>query len=179
MNSSSEKETSSTPVLRLPVLLLKVPESPAVCVGLPVPSTMSLLKTGKLKLHVIGDGIPTGICGSGLLDLVACLLDLGIISKRGRLEKPAKWPDELKETYGVRFVTRNNVSALLLTDDENGIYLSQKDIREVQLAKAAIASGIELLCQEMNVSDTDISQVLLAGALRHLPFSKGVPAGSD
>lgn len=90
----------------------------------------------------------------------------------GRLEKPAKWPDELKETYGVRFVTRNNVSALLLTDDENGIYLSQKDIREVQLAKAAIASGIELLCQEMKVSDTDISQVLLAGSLRHLPFSK-------
>lgn len=122
------------------------------------------VEDGKLKLHVIGDGIPTGICGSGLLDLVACLLDLGIISKRGRLEKPAKWPDELKETYGVRFVTRNNVSALLLTDDENGIYLSQKDIREVQLAKAAIASGIELLCQEMKVSDTDISQVLLAGA---------------
>ena len=44
------------------------------------------VEDGKLKLHVIGDGIPTGICGSGLLDLVACLLDLGIISKRGRLE---------------------------------------------------------------------------------------------
>lgn len=38
------------------------------------------VEDGKLKLHVIGDGIPTGICGSGLLDLVACLLDLGIIS---------------------------------------------------------------------------------------------------
>ena len=122
------------------------------------------IENGKLKLHVIGDGAPSVICGSGLLDLIACLLDLGIISNRGRLEKPAKWSDGLKEAYGSRFVTRDNVSALLLTDDENGVYLSQKDIREVQLAKAALASGIELLCQEMEVSDSEISQVLLAGA---------------
>lgn len=122
------------------------------------------IENGKLKLHVIGDGAPSVICGSGLLDLIACLLDLGIISNRGRLEKPAKWSDGLKEAYGSRFVTRDNVSALLLTDDENGVYLSQKDIREVQLAKTALASGIELLCQEMEVSDSEISQVLLAGA---------------
>ena len=122
------------------------------------------IKNGKLNLHVIGDGTPSGICGSGLLDLIACLLDLGIISNRGRLEKPVKWSDDLRESYAARFVTRDNVSALLLTDDENGVYLSQKDIREVQLAKAALASGIELLCQEMGVSDSEISQVLLAGA---------------
>lgn len=76
-------------------------------------------------------------------------------------------------------MTRNNVSALLLTDDENGIYLSQKDIREVQLAKAAIASGIELLCQEMKVSDTDISQVLLAGAFGTFLSPKSAPDRTD
>ena len=75
-------------------------------------------------------------------------------------------------------MTRNNVSALLLTDDENDIYLSQKDIREVQLAKAAIASGIELLCQEMKVSDTDISQVLWPEPSAP-SFLQRVPAGSD
>lgn len=122
------------------------------------------IEDGHLSFHVIGDGSPAGICGSGLLDLIACLLDLGMISSRGRLEKPVKWSPGLQEAYGSRFVVRDKVSALLLTDDENGIYLSQKDIREVQLAKAAIASGIELLCDEMGVSDADIDHVLLAGA---------------
>lgn len=127
------------------------------------------LTGNELSLHIIGsdrnpDIIPEGICGSGLLDLIYVLLRMGIVSRRGRLERPEKWQPELKEKYDHRFVRRDNSNAFLLTDDPDGIYLSQKDIRELQLAKAAIATGIELLCQTLEVTADQIQSVLLAGA---------------
>src|SRR5699024_1536340 len=103
-------------------------------------------------------------CGSGLIDLIRCLLELKIVSSRGRLEKPSKWLPEAAARYSGRLTERDGVSAFLLTDDPKGIYLSQKDIREVQLAKAAIATGVTLLCEQMDAKPEDISQVLLAGA---------------
>lgn len=94
---------------------------------------------GKIRYHVIGEEAPEGLCGSGLLDLVALLLRQGILDESGYLEN--------KE-----FTLCDNVT------------LTQKDIREVQLAKAAIRAGIELLCEQLGVSVSDIRQVLLAGA---------------
>lgn len=122
------------------------------------------LKDSQLVYSVIGNTVPSGICGSGLIDLIACLLKLDIISSRGRINRPEKWTPEAVELYSHRFTKRDGVSAFLLTDDESGIYLTQKDIREVQLAKAAIATGIELLCQKMEISVSEIQSVLLAGA---------------
>lgn len=92
------------------------------------------------EFHVIGDGEPCGVCGSGLLDLTACLLDMEVIDERGRL--------------------RGKVFTLPETD----ISLTQKDVRELQLAKGAIRAGIELLCRQMGVRPEDIREVLLAGA---------------
>jgi len=79
-------------------------------------------KNGKLELKVIGGGAPKGISGSGLVDIVAILLDRGHIDKTGRMEKD-----------------------FVLCEGERRIYLSQKDIRQVQLAKAAFLSGINSL----------------------------------
>ena len=92
-----------------------------------------------ITYHVIGDGEPHGLCGSGLLDLVAALLDEGIIEQSGRMKG---------KTY-------------LLCDN---VALTQKDVREVQLAKAAIRAGIELLAEQLGVQVADIRRVYLAGA---------------
>ena len=97
------------------------------------------LKNGQLSYSVIGGGEPKGLCGSGLLDLVAALLELGIIDGSGRMAEKT-------------FVLCPNVT------------LTQKDVREVQLAKAAIRAGIELLCAHLGIKPEEIQAVLLAGA---------------
>ena len=97
------------------------------------------VKDGKIAWHSIGDGPPVGICGSGLVDLVAVLLEQGYINKRGRLPEPFFLPG-------------------------TQISLTQKDVREVQLAKAAIRAGIELMVRQLDVELTDIETVYLAGA---------------
>lgn len=96
-------------------------------------------ENGEIKYNVIGEGGPEGICGSGLLDLVAVLLDTGILDQSGYLE-------------GREFTLCEGVS------------LTQKDVREVQLAKAAIRAGIELLSEKLGVAVEDIRNVYLAGA---------------
>ena len=97
------------------------------------------LEKGEIRYHVIGDTAPKGLCGSGLLDLVAVLLDAEILDESGYLED--------KE-----YTLCPNVT------------LTQKDIREVQLAKAAIRAGIELLAEKLGVQVDDIQTVYLAGA---------------
>ena len=104
------------------------------------------LEDAEIKCSVIGGGKAKGICGSGLIDAVAVLLDAGIIDLRGRILTP-------EEVDGQRVV--------YLTPE---IYLTQEDIREVQLAKGAIAAGIELMAQQIGVTLDDIQKVLLAGA---------------
>ena len=93
------------------------------------------LEDDDICFSTIGDIPAKGICGSGLIDAVAVLLQLGIIDKTGRM---------VQEKY-------------YFTDD---VYISQKDIRKVQVAKSAIASGFEVLTSK---SDKQISEVLLAG----------------
>lgn len=96
-------------------------------------------KGGQVSYHVIGDVPPKGLCGSGLLDLIAVLLETGEIDEMGRLE------------HGDYRLCEN-------------VVLTQKDVREVQLAKAAIRAGIELMAKHLDVEIEAISQVLLAGA---------------
>jgi uncharacterized 2Fe-2S/4Fe-4S cluster protein (DUF4445 family) len=135
-----------------------------------------VINNGDIDLDVIGGGTPRSICGSGLIDAVAVLLDLGIIDSTGRFINPEKLPANLPPAIRSRIVKHNNQPAFVLaerraTSDER-LLLTQHDIRQVQLAKAAIRAGIKLLQKKISagghltvgLEDDDIKQVLLAGA---------------
>lgn len=95
------------------------------------------VENGEIVYTTIGGGEATGICGSGLIDLTAALLERGDITPMGRM------------AGDVRLSER--------------VYLARSDIREVQLAKAAIASGIRILAEQAGAALADIEKVYLAG----------------
>jgi uncharacterized 2Fe-2S/4Fe-4S cluster protein (DUF4445 family) len=118
---------------------------------------VSFAPAGTLEIGVIGDAEPCGICGSGLMDLVAMLLEQGIISKSGRFATPEGTPAELLERLeghgaGRAFRIAPKVS------------LTQKDVRQVQLAKGAIRAGIELLLSGAGVAPSQLDRILIAGS---------------
>jgi len=95
-----------------------------------------------LEYSVIGEGEARGICGSGLLDLTACLLDMGYIDESGILET-----DEGEDT-------------LYLTEN---VYITQRDVRQLQLAKAAVLAGIARLTETEGKTYGDIDRLYLSG----------------
>ncbi len=117
--------------------------------------------------HVIGDGPPMGICGSGVLDAIAGLLDAGILDASGRLrpDPPSAAHDALRR----RIIELPDGSpAFVIVPATRGgtgrdILLTQADIRQIQLAKAAIRSGITMLQQLTDTPDDRIAELLLAG----------------
>jgi uncharacterized 2Fe-2S/4Fe-4S cluster protein (DUF4445 family) len=96
---------------------------------------------GRLQCHVLGDEPPRGICGSGLVDAVAAGLELGLIEPSGRLSGGRR--------------------ALTLLEP---VSLTQNDVRELQLAKGAIAAGIRLLLRRWGAEARDVTRLYLAGA---------------
>jgi uncharacterized 2Fe-2S/4Fe-4S cluster protein (DUF4445 family) len=118
-----------------------------------------------IDVDVIGNCPPRSICGSGLVDAVAVLLDLGIIDKTGRFTDIEKLQGKLPPDILKRIIEHGGQTAFVLADnEEKKVLLTQKDIREVQLAKAAIRAGIKILQKEVKLTDSDIEQILLAGA---------------
>jgi len=120
--------------------------------------------TDRPVYQVIGGGKPNGICGSGLIDVVAEMLRLGIIDETGRMTNPDELDisPELK-TY-IRRSDEYGPHLVLYESDGQKVVITQKDIRQVQLAKGAIKAGIEILMRKLGVKLEDISEVLLAGA---------------
>jgi uncharacterized 2Fe-2S/4Fe-4S cluster protein (DUF4445 family) len=122
-----------------------------------------------LSVKVIGDVAPAGLCGSGLVDAVAGLVGVGLLDASGRLAADA-------EAAGIapglasrlRMLGPERVFVLHWLgepgDVANSIYLSQRDVRELQFAKAAIATGWNVLLTEAGLRPADIQQVLLAGS---------------
>ncbi len=106
---------------------------------------------GGVDVSVIGGGAAQGICGSGLVDAIAEMLDMGYIDEMGGMDE-----DELGELAA----EDEGRPALRLTD---GIVITQRDVREVQLAKAAIAAGIKTLMAERGCDYGDIGALYLAG----------------
>jgi uncharacterized 2Fe-2S/4Fe-4S cluster protein (DUF4445 family) len=121
-----------------------------------------------IDLDVIGNCPPHSICGSGLIDAVAVLLDLGIINTTGRFAHPSTLGDRLPPAILSRIIQQGGQPAFVLASSEESrgkeVVLTQQDIREVQLAKAAIRAGIKLLQKKIGLVDDDIKQILLAGA---------------
>jgi uncharacterized 2Fe-2S/4Fe-4S cluster protein (DUF4445 family) len=122
-----------------------------------------------VTLGVIGDVEPRGLCGSGLVDAVAELVRVGLLDASGRLV-----PDE--EAKGIAPALADRLSLVgeervfLLhrptpdTEPAECVYLSQRDVRELQFAKAAISTGWSLLLEELGLEHRDVQQVLLAGS---------------
>jgi len=111
-----------------------------------------------LQYFTIGNQEPVGICGSGILDAIAQLYLAGIVDKGGRI---------LNDHLNVR--SRGRVREFVIVKGEecgreSDITLTQKDVREVQLAKAAIRTGIKMLLEKNGLSEYDIDQVIVAGA---------------
>jgi len=119
--------------------------------------------------RVIKDGKARGICGSGLIDLIAELIKLGLIDKSGKLIDREECDPNISREIKKRIIHGQKGNKFLLAngkETENGkpICLTQRDIREVQLAKAAIFAGIKILLKEVNIPQEDIQKILLAGA---------------
>lgn len=104
----------------------------------------------------IGGIAPIGICGSGVLDLVAALLDAGVLDSSGRLLAGTAGP------IGERVVERGEIRAFVV-DVDTGVVFSQKDVRAVQLAKGAVRTALDLLLAEAGLRATDVDEVLVAG----------------
>lgn len=122
---------------------------------------------GELHYRVIGNVKPEGICGSGLVDLIAVLLQCGIIDESGLIRTSRQ---KRARDLNARVMARSGVKAFLVASTEESatgkpIYLTQKDVREFQLAKGAIAAGIRTLMDELHIAVKDIDRVYLAGAL--------------
>jgi len=122
---------------------------------------------GSIRYNIIGNIKPKGICGSGLVDLVAVLLHCGIVDPEGVIQ-PSQ--GESEGDLNERVVDRSGVYSFLIASEEESndqlpIYLTQKDVRELQLAKGAVAAGIRTLMDEMGIGVGDITSVYLAGAL--------------
>jgi uncharacterized 2Fe-2S/4Fe-4S cluster protein (DUF4445 family) len=121
-----------------------------------------------IDLDVIGGGAPRSICGSGLIDAVAVLLDLGIVDSSGRFIEPDKSKAKIPQARLARLIKQARQRAFILAHNEDNdndpVVLSQQDLRETQLAKAAIRAGIKLLQKKAGITDNDIEQIFLAGA---------------
>jgi uncharacterized 2Fe-2S/4Fe-4S cluster protein (DUF4445 family) len=112
-----------------------------------------------VELQVIGgDVAPLGLCGSGLVDAVAQLLNVGLLDHSGRMRSAADVPDH---PLADRLIEVEGVRAFLLAE---GVYLSQRDVRELQFAKGSIATGIKILMNILGVAAADLDEVYLGGS---------------
>jgi uncharacterized 2Fe-2S/4Fe-4S cluster protein (DUF4445 family) len=126
------------------------------------------IRDGSISLDVIGDEEPTGICGSGLVDAVAELAHCGLLDHSGRFA-----PDEdaaaAHPGLADRLTKIGQERVFVLDwrgsdDPERAVFLSQRDVRELQFAKASIATGWSILLGELGVGVEEITQILLAGS---------------
>jgi uncharacterized 2Fe-2S/4Fe-4S cluster protein (DUF4445 family) len=113
---------------------------------------------GRLEYQTIGSGPPVGLCGSGILDTLAQLYQAGVVDRKGRMGEHARVRGE-----GVQ-----REFVLIGEDEQDGgrpaVSLSQKDVRELQLAKGAMRAGIDLLLATNGLATDDIDQIIIAGA---------------
>ena len=119
------------------------------CISCGMPATagaiekVRIMKDGSVKSAVIGNISPKGICGSGLIDTVAEMLKRGLIDKTGKMKSQ---------------------SFVLFKKGNIKIFITQSDVRKLQLAKAAIYAGIKVLMRQLTIEASNISRVLITGS---------------
>jgi uncharacterized 2Fe-2S/4Fe-4S cluster protein (DUF4445 family) len=124
---------------------------------------------GDLEIGTIENTKAIGLCGSGLVDACACLVQLGLLDHSGRFVT-AEAAAIAAPKVAHRLVEREGERVFVLTwggvegDLNDCVFLTQRDVRELQFAKAAIATGWALLLEEFGVEESEVQQVLLAGS---------------
>lgn len=120
---------------------------------------------GDIKLSVIGGVKPCGICGSGLIDLCAVLLELGVLSTSGELLPANELPESAAAVKRrVRSCADDGVYFVLHEEGDSILRLTQKDFRNIQLAKGAVSTIYTLLLMEKGLNAGDIERIFIAGA---------------
>jgi len=116
----------------------------------------------KFKLEVAGGGIPLGFCGSGFFSVLTAALEAGLIDAHGRIRSI----DEVETAFSRYLIELKGEMALQIYRDANRrLLIVQQDIRAFQMAKGAVAAGIDCLLQRSGLSTTDVTSVTIAGAL--------------
>jgi uncharacterized 2Fe-2S/4Fe-4S cluster protein (DUF4445 family) len=121
--------------------------------------TVLLSADGSLEVQVVGAGVPRGICGTGLVSGIALLLERGVVDSTGRLLAQAEIEDQGLRS---RVFSLGSELAFALSDDRS-VYISQADIRRMQLAKGAVRTGIETLLDVTGVAVGSLDALRLAG----------------
>ncbi len=122
--------------------------------------------TGEIALQVIGGSTPKGLCGSAIIDAVSELLRIGVIDPTGRLLTPQEYEDAYPGspfTCRIKPVGEYN-PAFFFTEGEQPVYLSQQDVRQIQLAKSSIHSGCVTLVEAAGLTLEGLDSLYLAGA---------------
>lgn len=129
-----------------------------------------------VEIRVIGNGEPEGICGSGILAGIKELLRTGIVRKEGAFIQPEKLADDDNRK---RLIRQTGVQKeCILTEEKTPISITQKDVRQVQLAKGAILSGFVALLRKAGIQMQDLDRVIIAGQFgAHLPADSLVGTG--
>ena len=120
-----------------------------------------------IAIKTIDNASPVGLCGSGLIDAVATLLDVGIIEPSGRMLSQEEAEEEgIAASITKQIISFENHPAFILAHRGNDepVILTQQDIREVQLAKGAILAGMQTLMKTLGMKEKDIDSIMLAGA---------------
>jgi len=123
---------------------------------------------GGIQFSTIGGVKAAGICGSGLLDAIICLVKAGIVEPSGRIVDADEVPKDYSHLCSRLRVGEQGNEFILAAAEESSIgkpiVITQRDIREVQLAKGAIAAGIQTLMDRLDVRPGDLDRIVLAGA---------------
>ncbi|KAF0218777.1 MAG: hypothetical protein FD174_2560 [Geobacteraceae bacterium] len=115
----------------------------------------------RVTVTVIGGESPIGVCGSGVITAVAGLLRSGILDCTGRLLRPTEISSNLANQVNE---IDGETAFVLYRDAQRAVYLTQEDIRQVQLAKAAVRSGMEVLFERAGVPRDSLQEVILTGS---------------
>lgn len=128
-----------------------------------------VLLRDEVLLNVIGNTRPAGLCGTALIDAAADMLRMGLLDETGRIRAPGETPQGVPEGVRRRLEAVNGEIRFVLADaDESAggeaICLWQRDVRELQLATAALRAGTQMLLRRAGLEPSDLGSVLLAGA---------------
>jgi len=119
------------------------------------------LSGGKITLSTIGGAPPAGICGSGVLEAVSEMLRCGVLERSGRIRPPG----EIDSNLANRVVELDGCPVFVLHRDAvRTVHLSQDDIRQVQLAKAAVRAGMEVLFHHAGITAIEVDRIVLTGS---------------